>query len=628
MNKAIFSKRLVAFILDVLLVSFCASLLAIPFSVYAVEKKEIIVKFTNIEIRGLDQDGNPTCRANEYLQQQVIGYEITDIDACNEYFMRNYGFTDSMASDFCNGGLFMGSFTLSDLLFANLFSYDNVKDFTKEIKSTGVCKPNCGENEYLYVSPVQYKVTDKDACINFFTSSMDNDTATEVCNDANQIKYYLEQGYFGYSSLKSFISRQEDSWCRPEIESCFDFVVNDEGNATITNYLCTETDVVIPNKLTGSDGKYDVTKIGPSAFSYKNLTSVIIPDSVIAIGEAAFRNNNLTSVEIPDNITIIEDTVFFNNQLTSFNISNGVTSLGNSAFGNNKLTSIEIPNSVTNIGFATFSNNELTSVDIPSSVTRLGDGAFHQNKIVSVELHDGLTYIGDDAFMENQITSVIIPNSVTYIGDDSFRDNKITSLTLSKNATIGERSFMDNELTSLEIPEGVTTIKQVSFLRNKLTSVSLPSTLTTIENSAFAVNQLESLTIPNSVTSIGESAFNNNKLTSVTLSDNLVTIGKNAFDSNKITSLDIPNSVTTIGEKAFDYNSLTYVKLGTGVTTIGKEAFSKSYSSNRGLTTVYNNTGKEFDWKYILRGSSDTPFETGTLSTSAGDVIITTGSPN
>ena len=68
----------------------------------------------------------------------------------------------------------------------------------------------------------------------------------------------------------------------------------------------------------------------------KEITNLVIPNSVTTIGNDAFRNcSGLTSITIPDSVTLI----------------------GKSAFsGCGALISITIPNSVTSIGSAVFSN--------------------------------------------------------------------------------------------------------------------------------------------------------------------------------------------------------------------------------------------------------------------------------
>jgi hypothetical protein len=78
------------------------------------------------------------------------------------------------------------------------------------------------------------------------------------------------------------------------------------GTDTITGYIGSEKDIVIPKKI----NKLPVVGIAEGAFADNQLTSVTIPNSVIGIGPGAFYQNQLTSVTIPNSVTSIGDGAF------------------------------------------------------------------------------------------------------------------------------------------------------------------------------------------------------------------------------------------------------------------------------------------------------------------------------
>ena len=244
---------------------------------------------------------------------------------------------------------------------------------------------------------------------------------------------------------------------------------------------------------------------------------------------------------------------------------------------------------------------EISKISIPNTITSIGDSAFEYNKLTTVVIPDSVTSIGVNAFYKNQLVSITLGNSLTSIGVDAFGDNKLTSVT---------------------IPDSVTDL------------------------SGFSGNQLTSVTIPDSVTTIGTIAFQGNQLTNIAIPDSVTTIGGNAFSYNKLTSVIIPASVVTIEYYAFRYNNLNYVLINSNskLTSIGTRAFELTnktgtyneitYVNNPNLKTIYNNTGKAFDWNNAVNGNSGTTFVTGTTNVrndgkiTYNAVTVTTGQPS
>jgi len=202
-----------------------------------------------------------------------------------------------------------------------------------------------------------------------------------------------------------------------------------------------------PSSGDGGDFSYKDVSGGVEITGYtESAKSVTIPaqlggKAVVSIGSLAFWNKQLTSVVIPNSVSVIGDSAFTSNQLTSVAIGNNVTTIGNFAFDSNQLTSVTIPNSVMNIGIHAFFLNQLTSVIIGNNVTTIGQAAFSQNQITSVTIGNGVMTIGNTAFAGNLLTSITIPNSVMTIEAGAFSSNQITSVTIGANVSLGDWIF-------------------------------------------------------------------------------------------------------------------------------------------------------------------------------------------
>ena len=213
--------------------------------------------------------------------------------------------------------------------------------------------------------------------------------------------YTMEEWKSIFASIKVNVSGDFNEKYIVTDESCFTVgTINDGNEVAIIDYDETcGTDVIIPSKIKG----YPVTVIGNSetsvieqlsnknnnyklndlnnyqknvdikptggggglgSFQMKNLTSVVIPDSVTDIKYLAFKNNQLTSVIIPDSVTAIGHYAFKNNQLTSIVIPNSVTIIDESAFQNNQLTSVTIGNGIRSIDYAAFSKSSSSNPNL------------------------------------------------------------------------------------------------------------------------------------------------------------------------------------------------------------------------------------------------------------------------
>ena len=383
--------------------------------------------------------------------------------------------------------------------------------------------------------------------------------------------------------------------------SSFTFSYSDtDQTASITKFVGSETEVVIPSTVEYNGATYKVTAIADGgystgAFYNSNITSVVIPDTVTSIGYYAFQNcRSLTSVNFGENsqLTRIGTSAFHScYSLTSITIPSSVTSIGSYAFsycyalaevynysnvttnlpsyakiiynasqlaGNKPETRITVEDNVQYYDYGddfialapSVSRGALTEVTLDNRTTEINQYAFHYcDSLTSITIPEGvrITDIQDGTFAYcSSLTSITIPEGVTRIGDEVFREC--------------------SSLTSITIPEGVTSIGNYAFQRcSSLTSITIPEGVTSIGDDAFnTCDSLTSITIPDSVTSIGESAFYQcGRLTSITIPSRVTSIGERAFDScYSLVSVTIPSRVTSIGQYAFqDCSGLTRITI-------------------------------------------------------------------
>ena len=329
-----------------------------------------------------------------------------------------------------------------------------------------------------------------------------------------------------------------------------------DHTASITKFVGSETEVIIPSTIENNGTTYKVTAIANGkygelgAFYDSNITSIVIPDTVTSIGSSAFYScDSLTSITIPDSVTRIGSYAF-----------NGCSGL----------TSITIPSRVTSISERAFYDcyalAEVYNYS-PSITVKLGETSSSNNGYLGH--YAKVVYNASDLTGEKPETRITVVDNVQYY---DYGDNFIALAPISRNVTI----------------------------------VSLDSRTTEINGSAFSDSSLTSITIPSSVTSIGNSAFNGcRSLTSITIPEGVTSIGTSAFyDCSSLTSITIPEGVTSIGGSAFyGCRSLTSITIPEGVTSIDIGAFigcgalvevynySPSITVKLGETSFTNNGG-------------------------------------
>lgn len=365
-----------------------------------------------------------------------------------------------------------------------------------------------------------------------------------------------------------------------------------------------------PKNFTGSysvpNGVEDI-----SNFAYKdckNITEIIISNSVVRIGEEAFYGCTcLNSIVIEYNVKHIGGYAFWGCEaLTYVHITyikswceicfdgpfaNPLCYAHNLYYNGELVKTLSIPDFTSIRNYAFQACESLTCVIIPSSCPNIGNYAFSDcSSLSQVAIgNNGITSIGSGAFSGcSSLTSIIIPDSVNDIGDSAFRGcTQLAAVFIPDNITnISRCSFCEcTSLISVIIPNSVIHIDSLAFSGCKtLKTVILPNSIKNIGSGAFkGCCRLKSIIIPQSVTNIGFDAFRGcSSLISISIPNNVINVDSGAFSNcRNLRSVTINTNFIFNKTNAYFYNLVgvfgaqveEYNIIDECITSIGAHAF-------------------------------------------------------
>lgn len=303
--------------------------------------------------------------------------------------------------------------------------------------------------------------TEQTAAETEVTTADTEETATDTAEQSESEKGAVDVAKDTASGLAVEV-KEDAPVLEANAESDFEF---DASTGTITKYIGSSTEVVIPETI----GGVAVTVIGDNAFAHnQSITSVVIPNTVIKISNQGFyRCTSLEAVNVDSGNAVYKsvDGILYNKEITELLV-----------YPRRKTGVVTIPEGVKKL--PQFSECSLSSINIPASVVEIAGfpGCFSltdinvavgNNNFISI---DGVVYSKDKTELVvcpmGKKGVLTIPEVVTYIPEAAF------SHCIS--------------LTSVIIPEGISAIEPQTFYNcSSLTSVTIPKSVTRISHNAF-----------------------------------------------------------------------------------------------------------------------------------------------
>ena len=192
----------------------------------------------------------------------------------------------------------------------------------------------------------------------------------------------------------------------------------EDGSALIVDWRGQDSEVVIPEELDG----IPVTAVGPAFIANRNITKVVMPDSVTDLWTGSFCGcTRLREIRLSENLRAVKEKTFMGcASLQEIRLPDSVTLIGKNAFSDcSKLKRAVLSAGLTEIGEWAFNECiRLKELVIPEGVTRIRRAAFRCcDSLEEMIFPPTVTALEEEILYEcNNIRLIIVPAGVTEIG--------------------------------------------------------------------------------------------------------------------------------------------------------------------------------------------------------------------
>lgn len=334
-----------------------------------------------------------------------------------------------------------------------------------------------------------------------------------------------------------------------------------DNNIEITNFTKTSSassvSVVIPSKINGCS----VTSIGAYAFSGKDISSVIIPDTVVSLGNYSFYNcSKLKTVTLSKNLSSEKSGGYLFYKSKNIEIVNVPENMADPSFVDhfNYYTNTVVQgSSVTSAYKLDYKISdyqiEITSFTKTTSASAVG--------VIIPSTINGynVTSIGKFAFYCcDGISSIVMPDTVISLGDYSFSTcSNLKTVTLSRNLS-SEKSggYLFYNSTSIEtvyVPENMIDQTFIDHFNYHLDTVIKGS----VNNSQYRLDYEIPIKDRNATITKYNANANASDNVTVTIPDtilgrNVTKIATGAFSSSNVYQVIMSNNITTLESWSFN----------------------------------------------------------------------------